>query len=406
MDGQLTVDAVASLSDQRDAWATNWMDHLVGERDLTPGGPTQLGIADLFCGAGGLALGFIRAAAERSIACRSVFASDLDERALAVYAHNLGTEACSSRSVASLVDFQIRGQGADARFPYAPELVGTDVTSLKGTVDVVLAGPPCQGHSSLNNRTRGDDPRNRLYLTVPAFAVATEARAVVIENVPGVVRSRGNVVETAITLLEQAGYSITTAKIASDRLGWPQTRKRFFLVAVREGRPRSLEEVLADLRRPTLPVSWAIEDLLDRKLGGSDPLHVAAELSKENAQRITWLFDNDAHDMPNHLRPECHQEGTTYGASYGRMHWGRPSPTLTTGFFTPGRGRFIHPLRHRTLTAREAARIQGFPDWYDFSAGGALNPGKMDLSKWIGNAVPAVLGHAAGVSALAALEHR
>jgi DNA (cytosine-5)-methyltransferase 1 len=396
---QLVIEGTEQQDDPAE-WADAWRRHLTGPQDLPLDGAPGLGIADLFSGIGGLALGFMRAASDEGIGCRSVFASDLDERALAVYSHNLGTQICSSRSAANLVDFQVRGQGGSSRFPYVPELVGDEIAALRGSVDVVLAGPPCQGHSTLNNRTRGDDPRNRLYLTVPAFAVAVGARAVIIENVPGVTRSRGNVVETAITLLEDNGYYVSPHLLVADRLGWPQTRKRYFLVAVRDAPPEPLQQVAERFRRRALPVSWAIGDLLDREINARDPLHVTADLSAENAERIAWLFENEEHETPNHLRPECHRDGTTYGAVYGRMWWDRPSPTLTTGFFTPGRGRFVHPLQPRTLTAREAARIQGFPDWYDFSAGGALSPVKKDLSKWIGNAVPAVLGYAAAASVL------
>lgn len=390
----------AEATQAADGWSDAWMRHLMGQRDLPPQGPSMLGVADLFSGVGGLALGFMRAAADLGVGCQSVFASDLDERALAVYRHNLKTRVLSSRSAASLVDFQVRGQGKQARFPYEPELIGKDVAELRGSIDVVLAGPPCQGHSSLNNRTRGDDPRNRLYLTVPAFAVACDAQTVVIENVPGVTRSRGNVVETAVALLEDSGYQVTTDKLAADALGWPQTRKRFFLVASRQGRPIPLGELSSGLRRPALPVGWVIGDLLDVEPNGPDPLHVTADLSDENAGRIAWLFEHDEFETPNHLRPDCHKDGTTYGAVYGRMRWDQPSPTLTTGFFTPGRGRFVHPLRPRTVTAREAARIQGFPDWYDFTAGGEITPSRKDLSKWIGNAVPAILGHTAAMSVL------
>lgn len=401
--GQMPIEG-AEANQAADEWAEAWMRHLTGQRDLPPRGSLELGIADLFSGVGGLALGFMRAAADLGIGCHSVFASDLDERALAVHRHNLGTRVLSSRSAASLVDFQVRGQGKDARFPYAPELIGKEIVGLRGSVDVVLAGPPCQGHSTLNNRTRGDDPRNRLYLTVPAFAVACDADAVVIENVPGVTRSRGNVVETAVALLEDSGYKVTTDKLAADTLGWPQTRKRFFLVASRRGRPVPLGELSLRLRRPALSVSWAVGDLLDVEPNGPDPLHVTADLSVENTDRIAWLFENDEFETPTHLRPDCHKDGTTYGAVYGRMHWDQPAPTLTTGFFTPGRGRFVHPLRPRTLTAREAARIQGFPDWYDFSAGGVISPNKKHLSKWIGNAVPAILGHTAAMSVLGSVD--
>jgi DNA (cytosine-5)-methyltransferase 1 len=144
-------------------------------------------------------------------------------------------------------------------------------------------------------------------------------------------------------------------------------------------------------------VAWAIEDLVNRPL--TDPLDEVAELSPENAERVAWLFANDEYDMPLRLRPDCHKEGTSYGAVYGRMRWDKPAPTLTTGFLTPGRGRFIHPKRPRTLTPREAARIQGFPDWFEFVPNGEA-PAKRDLGKWIGNAVPTILGYAAGLSAL------
>ena len=82
------------------------------------------------------------------------------------------------------------------------------------------------------------------------------------------------------------------------------------------------------------------------------------------------------------------------------MWWEKPAPTLTTGFLTAGRGRFIHPKLPRTLSPREAARIQGFPDWFDFSVTDGDPPTKRELATWIGNAVPSVLGHAATLSAL------
>jgi DNA (cytosine-5)-methyltransferase 1 len=198
-------------------------------------------------------------------------------------------------------------------------------------------------------------------------------------------------------LLREAGYSITAMDLRADRLGWPQTRKRFFLVATREADPVPLEEVVRQMQREPRSVSWAIEDLLDTDR--NDPMDQVAELSAENADRVAWLFANQEYDMPNHLRPDCHKEGTTYGAVYGRMWWDKPAPTLTTGFLTPGRGRFIHPLRPRTLTPREAARLQGFPDWFDFNAS-ADPPSKKQLGTWIGNAVPTILGYAAGASAL------
>ena len=85
------------------------------------------------------------------------------------------------------------------------------------------------------------------------------------------------------------------------------------------------------------------------------------------------------------------------------MHPDQPAPTLTTGFMSPGRGRFIHPLERRMLTQREAARLQGFPNWFNFVPDPVLNVKKTDLAKWIGDAVPSILGYFAGLALAPAL---
>ena len=82
------------------------------------------------------------------------------------------------------------------------------------------------------------------------------------------------------------------------------------------------------------------------------------------------------------------------------MRWDKPAPTITGGFQTPGRGRFIHPKRRRVLTPHEAARVQGFPDLFDFVSPLGDRLSRSYLSKWIGDAVPSILGTAAVVSAL------
>jgi DNA (cytosine-5)-methyltransferase 1 len=366
-----------------------WSRYLRGPRGAAASPSKTIRVLDLFSGVGGLALGFAHAALDSGLGVASAGAVDNDSAALDVYARNHETERTFSGSVSALVDFQVRGRGSAARFLYEPELTNRALWH-PGSVDAILAGPPCQGHSSLNNRTRGEDDRNKLYLTVPAMAVATNAETVIIENVPGVVRAKENVVDAAVALLHAADYRVSMGVLAADQLGWPQTRKRFFLVASRSLAPMSMQEIAATHARPPLPVSWAIADLIDRT---DDHLDEVAEVSAENVARVAWLFDNDAYDTPLHMRPDCHKEGTSYTAVYGRMRWDAPAPTLTTGFLTMGRGRFIHPLRQRTITPREAARIQGFPDWFDFND--ATLPARKDLAKWIGNAVPTILGYTA-----------
>ena len=126
-----------------------------------------------------------------------------------------------------------------------------------------------------------------------------------------------------------------------------------------------------------------------------------SELSETNQARIDWLFDNDEYELGLAERPESHQKGTTYTAVYGRMRKDGPAPTLTTGFMSPGRGRFTHPTQRRVLTPREAARVQGFPDTYRFIADPANPPFRTQLAKWIGDAVPMPLGYAAALAAFA-----
>jgi DNA (cytosine-5)-methyltransferase 1 len=353
---------------------------------------------DLFCGPGGLALGFSQACAELGYEFVSEAAIDDDTGAVDVYATNHGTKRRISASVRSLIDFQVRGQGDSARLLYVPEIVDDVASELVGQVDIVLAGPPCQGHSNLNNHTRRDDRRNELYLTVPAFAIATGASMVVIENVPAVIHDRHKVVASTKKLLEDAGYKVTLGRAFADRMGWPQTRQRFFLLARKTASPMEIEAVGAALSSVQRDLWWAISDLEDEPVDGR--LFVASDYSEENRRRIDWLFENEEYDLPFSERPECHQDGTTYNAVYGRLFKDKAAPTITTGFMTPGRGRYIHPTRRRTLTPHEAARLQGFPDDYNFHPYPDRPSSKLQLGKWIGDAVPMPLGYAAGLAVL------
>lgn len=356
-------------------------------------------VLDLFSSVGGLSLGVaesIRALGGRP---RILAGVDVDSDALGVFARNHRPFRTINTSVASLVDSRPRSTGPAARFAFRPEAMG-EMANLSHRPDVLVAGPPCQGHSTLNNHTRGRDEKNDLYLKVPALAVALDIPMVIIENVPNVVNDERGVVVTARALLESEGYTVTQATLAAHHLGWPQTRKRFFMVATKGHRPIDLEWLKGHLKQPEVDVEWAIDDLAHVPLGGSVMTSVP-ELSEDNRRRIDFLVSSGRTDLPFSERPECHQEGTTYTAVYGRMHKGKPAPTITTGFMTPGRGRFIHPSEPRVLTPSEAARIQGFPDWFDFLGSPSQEPTRTNLGKWIGDAVPSILGYVAGLSALA-----
>jgi DNA (cytosine-5)-methyltransferase 1 len=390
------VDPVHATDDPLGDW---WHAYL---RGLLPASDTKhapaLRVAELFSGPGGLALGFSQACAELGYSPRSLAAADLDAEALAVYRRHNQTRRVTTDSVAQLIDYRVDGEGLDCEFLYEPEAVEPAWRDLVGGVDVLLAGPPCQGHSNLNNRTRYSDRRNRLYLTAPAMAVALGAPIVMIENVRAVIHDRRQVVQSAEALLRRAGYEVTSAVVKAAEVGWPQRRERFFLVARRDRPPLPLLEVVKAFRDAPRDLWWAIGELEDEPNDGY--MTQQPEFSAENWRRIDWLFDHGAFDLPPSERPDCHRDGTTYNAVYGRLYADRPAPTITTGFMTPGRGRYIHPTRRRVLTAREAARLQGFPDTYDFRPHPPAAPSKLKLGKWIGDAVPMPLGYLASVAAL------
>lgn len=381
-----------------DAW---WLSFLQGGVAQSLGSrPKDVSVLDLFSSVGGLSLGVREAARSMNMRFSSMLAADLDSESLNTYKANFVPCVTANRSVRELVDFQVLGRGRDAQLADLPNAVD-EARDFRG-IDLIVGGPPCQGHSSLNNHTRGDDLRNDLYLTVPALAIALDAKAIVIENVPRVVKDKQQVVATTVKILEDAGYFVTTGVLAADQMGWAQTRQRHFVVASRMAQPPELRDVAEDMRRPARSVWWAIQDL-EGSLSADNVFDSVPKMSVENIQRINYLFDHDSYELPNHVRPDCHKDGHTYPSVYGRLFRDLPSPTITTGFQTPGRGRYIHPTQRRVLTPHEAARIQGFPDSFRFeSSYGKVSKGQ--LQKWIGDAVPSILGYVAGLAALGTLK--
>jgi DNA (cytosine-5)-methyltransferase 1 len=127
---------------------------------------------------------------------------------------------------------------------------------------------------------------------------------------------------------------------------------------------------------------------------------VKTKCTDENQVRMDWLIENDEYDLPDQLRCDSHKKGNTYPAVYGRMYWDKPADTITAGFTSNGQGRFTHPgaFPGRALTPHEAARIQTFPDWFQF-----LEKDRGVLKKAIGNAVPPLLSMCVVYVAVSAL---
>lgn len=343
-------------------------------------------IADLFCGCGGLSLGIREACWALGHPFVAAIAVDHDSPALGVYRKNFSPLRTSRKDLETLLD---REFGAPPSARERRWLKGI------GAIDILVAGPPCQGHSDLNNQTRRSDPRNRLYESVGRFVELVRPTHVLIENVPGVVHDRGGALDRTERHLKSLGYKVDAAVVDLAWLGVPQRRKRHVLVASLAG-SISIASVLEKHAIPLRSVEWAIRDLENRTTNGL--LDTASRPSAENLERIRYLLQNDEYDLPNSMRPLCHRnDDHSYKSMYGRLSWSEPAQTITSGFGSPGQGRFIHPSQPRTLTPREAARLQFFPDSFSFKG----VEKRTHLAQMIGNAVPMKLSWVFGLEFLA-----
>ncbi|BCR03076.1 hypothetical protein DESUT3_01450 [Desulfuromonas versatilis] len=228
------------------------------------------------------------------------------------------------------------------------------------------------------------------------FAEIVEPEHVIIENVLGVRHDKNGVFDTTVEALLKLGYSVDTPLVKGEMIGVPQRRHRAFIVA---SKTKPLHQGYFDsaLKAQYVrerSVRWACEDLLD--LEQHSPMDVESKLSGVSKERVDWMFENGAYDLPDRFRPSCHRDKDhTYKSVYGRLYWDKPAWTITTGFLVMGQGRFLHPLRRRVITPHEAARLQFFPDFFDF---GVQKRG--GYAKMIGNAVPAKMAYAVALELL------
>jgi DNA (cytosine-5)-methyltransferase 1 len=393
-----TVWRLSNVDSEVEPASTAWSKLRLSQKPEGPKAETPLRIVDVFSGAGGFGAGFRDAAEAHGFRARAEAAIDIDAAALASHAKNLGTRRKLVKDASMCVDYGLRTDGNDIAFAYPPEILDPMLREI-ATCDVVIGGPPCQGHSNLNNHTRRADFRNGLYFVVPALAVAFGAPIVMIENVTMVLRDKQNVVARTKALLAREGYDVAEMVLKSEEFGVAQLRRRHFLVGVK-GAGRVDPNALEALKMAPLTALDAIGDLAD--LAGTSDYDRQTALTDVNADRVRYLFDNDLYDLPNSERPECHREGHTYPSVYGRMKPDEPAATITGGFLQPGQGRFIHPTRARSLTPHEGARLQGFADDHRFIAEGGREPTRKELAQMIGDAVPPPLAFAAAMVALAA----
>ena len=328
-----------------------------------------LRIVDLYSGCGGMTLGSLTAAINNNINFEIELALDLDRDAYEVYKDNFDAYSKSlvNNDIKYLFDRRRKSSILDKKY---------------NNVDILMAGPPCQGHSDLNNSTRRNDIRNSLYSYTTKAIEKFDPNFVIIENVSTVIHSIENVVENTKSFLKKKGYFSKEIKINFLCLGIPQTRARHILIASKS------QDFLNKINTVNNHEDVPLYDFISEYESGEDQDRLEykpTNISRTNLERIEYLFDNEKYDLPNELRPSCHKDKNhSYNSCYGRLKYNKPSQTITSGFGSMGQGRYVHPTRHRTLLPIEAARIQGFPKSFSFKKATNLT----SLRKMIANAVP------------------
>ncbi|MGA0599289.1 DNA cytosine methyltransferase [Caulobacter sp. KR2-114] len=374
---------------------------------------------DLFSGAGGLTLGLLAAGFDVR------FSSDIDEACEATHLRNMPNVPFVRAAVEALT----------------PELILEKAGLAPGELDLLVGGPPCQGFSIIGQRVVWD-PRNGLVKHFLRIAAALKPRCVVIENVPGLATLAGGAVLKDIgRSFAEAGYAVECAELLAAQYGVPQMRWRMFFIGWRIDEERSggfpvpthgragigdlvpnrtiraadmhgfvtIGEAIGDLPAVDAGARQERYDQAPRGLyqmamrAQSDGLsnHYAPRLSKQNLARIEALKPGqDWRDLPRELLPagmqRAHRKDHT--RRYRRMAWDGVARSIITRFRDPKSGEYTHPEQHRTISIREAARIQSFPDWFVFEGS---NTQQYDQ---VGNAVPPLLGRAVAAELKGLLE--
>lgn len=336
---------------------------------------------DLFAGVGGLSLGFENCGFE------VVLANEYD---------------------ASIAEAYIRNRNH-------PRMIVNDITRLpieetfaplRGMVDLVVGGPPCQGFSQKGQRKTIKDPRNFLFKYFVDVVATVQPKYFVMENVPNLLTAEGGYFKNEIiSLFSALGYVLTSDVLCAADYGVPQYRRRAFVIGKRTtGEGVKFPKKVAE--RVTI---WdAISDLAYLKSGEGEEIqeyitsvqsdyqklmrkdscrlfnHVATNHSKTALERLKMIPPKGGKEY----LPEEHLTKSIYSGTWCRMDADDASVTITTRFDTPSSGRFTHPFLHRAITVREAARIQSFPDSFHFFGT------KTSQMKQVGNAVPPLLAQA------------
>lgn len=321
--------------------------------------------------------------------------------------------------------------------------------SLRGKVDLVAGGPPCQGFSMAGKRVE-DDVRNQLVFSYIKFIDLVKPKMILFENVKGFTYAfdKGKSEDSqnepysqkVARELDKLGYNIKAHVIDFSEYGVPQRRKRFILVGIQKqlGSPADFENLLKEKRgeflknkglSETTTLKDAISDLLrsngelpsvDRK-GFNSGKYGHVNLSNyEKVMRGDYPNMHevaDSHSFAKHtpeklacykrLLAECSQIGKRIDGK-SREYWGVKqrgitvlNPNTVSPTITGHPDDYLHYLEPRIMTVRECARIQSFPDWYEikkkYTTGGKMRKIEVPRYTQIGNAIPPLFAELAGI---------
>ncbi len=326
---------------------------------------------DLFCGAGGLSLGFNRAGFE------NVFAVDSNLGFARTYKRNFPEHKLIVEDVRNIDNDRIL------------ELAETK------EIDVIVGGPPCQGFSIAGNigRTFLDDERNRLFKDFVRFVQCLKPKMFVMENVAAMAtHMKGKTIKRIVAAFQEAGcgYKVKYEVLNSVEYGVAQERRRIVIVGVRSD--LETEFFYPKKRKLILTVKDVIGDLPKLFSGQKSdiPNHVAMEHSEQMLEKMSYVKDGgDRSDIPEEIRPKSGDV-----RKYIRYNSKKPSVCVTGDM-----RKIFHYEQNRALTARELARIQSFPD--DFIFEGT----SLQIQQQIGNAVPPKLAYQIALQVREALDN-
>lgn len=344
-------------------------------------------VIDMFCGCGGMSLGFA-ALAKATGAFRLIGGVDVNEISLKTYEHNFGVPA---RKV------DVRELANDDEFlkSFLESLPGFN----KKLPTVLIGCAPCQGFTA-HRKKNWDQPdaRNGLVEAFADVAVSMQPDCVIMENVPELLSGRyWKHFEYLRDKLIEAGYTVKQAIHSAAEHGAPQDRFRALIIAMKVDFTMPVARLKPSEFRT---VRSAISDLPKVRAGEqsqTDPMHKSATHRQSTIDVIKAVPLNGG-SRPNGVGPKCLQDFKGFADVYGRLAWDRPSITITHYARNPASGRFVHPEQNRGLTMREAARLQSFPDGFEFIGGFD------DVFRQIGEAVPPMLSLSVAASILAALK--